>query len=226
MYLNHIINKNTPKYADNGSIELEKISSINMGHSSNSTKLSFSSHTGTHIDAPLHFDQSGDSLDMYSTEFWFCKKPYLIEYTALENEILTLSTLKNYLYSIPEDTDLLLIKTGFESYRNSNYKTYIFHGPGIAPDVGLWLRNNRRLKMIGFDFISLSSYSNRELGREAHRAFLSKSFPGFNEGCSNPILIIEDMHLSEINNSVKSVVVAPLLYENADGAPVTVIAEK
>ena len=48
--------------------------------------------------------------------------------------------------------------------------------------------------MIGFDFISLSSYTHRNLGRKAHRAMLGKmDISGVQ---LDPILIIEDMDLS------------------------------
>ena len=79
--------------------------------------------------------------------------------------------------------------------------------------------------MIGFDFISLSSYTNRELGREAHRAFLNKSFSGLNKDCSKPILIIEDMHLASLKECPNKIVVAPLRYDRSDGSPVTIISE-
>jgi kynurenine formamidase len=65
------------------------------------------------------------------------------------------------------------------------------------------------------DFISLTSYQNRELGREAHRMFL---------GGDRPILLIEDMDLSKIMNSPKSISCIPLLINGLDGSPVTIIA--
>jgi|TARA_B100000315_G_scaffold247539_1_gene276348 kynurenine formamidase len=49
---------------------------------------------------------------------------------------------------------------------------YIFHYPGIDAEIGFWLRENRSIKMLGLDFISLSSYAHRKEGRRAHRAFL------------------------------------------------------
>ena len=225
MYLNHILTKSTPQYANTGIIEFEKSRSINDGDTSNKTNLKFSGHTGTHIDAPLHFDQRGKSLDMFHSDFWFCNHPFLIEYEAAAEEVLTLSKLEKYLLKIPQETDFLLIKTGFEKYRSSGPDSkYIFNGPGIGPDVGVWLRNHLAIKMIGFDFISLTSFKNRKLGREAHRSFLLTDKKLLDKVVSEPILIVEDMHLSELNECPVNVCVIPFLYQNADGAPVTVIA--
>ena len=66
------------------------------------------------------------------------------------------------------------------------------------------------------DLISISSYSNRDEGRKAHHAFLNPI-----EG--EPILLIEDMKLDHVTR-LKKVIVAPLLIDNADGSPCTVLA--
>jgi kynurenine formamidase len=66
------------------------------------------------------------------------------------------------------------------------------------------------------DLISVSSYSNREEGRKAHHAFLNPD-----EG--EIILLIEDMKL-DTDGPFNKVIVAPLLIDNADGAPCTVLA--
>jgi len=224
MFLSHVLKMDTPLYGDKGNYSLDKINEIASGCSSNSTQLTFPAHTGTHIDAPCHFDQSGDSIDQYSAEFWVCENIFIVEFEVDKEEIITLKNLISFIEKIPESSDCLIIKTGFETYRDNN-KDYIFHGPGIAPEVGVWLRNNRALKMIGFDFISLSSYAHRELGREAHRAFLSKSYAGLDEDCSGPILIIEDMHLALLNERPTKIIVAPLRYQDSDGSPVTVICD-
>ena len=78
--------------------------------------------------------------------------------------------------------------------------------------------------MIGFDFVSLSCFQARDLGRRAHRAFLAQRPDGLEEVAA-PILVIEDMHLAELDVAPRRVVIAPLMYDAADGAPVTVIAE-
>jgi arylformamidase len=227
IYLNHVLSEISPLYGDNGKIDLKRVRKITQGNSSNNTELSFAAHSGTHIDAPRHFDAEGRCLGDYSAEFWHCKIPFLIKKTIKKDEIICLEQWRSELDKIPSETDLLLIKTGFERFRESDIlkrdKTYIFHGPGIAPEVGTWLRKNRKLKMIGFDFISLTSYQNKELGRLAHRAFLFTDKEPLVH--AEPILIIEDMKLQDLQKSPHNVIVVPLLYEKADGSPVTVLAE-
>jgi kynurenine formamidase len=57
--LHHILFPETPLYGGNGRLELKQICSISEGDTSNNTELSFPAHSGTHIDAPYHFDSGG-----------------------------------------------------------------------------------------------------------------------------------------------------------------------
>jgi arylformamidase len=55
---------------------------------------------------------------------------------------------------------------------------------------------------------------------KANRAFLTElEIDGDNK---DPILIIEDMDLSKIKTCPSKIIVSPLRFEMADGAPVTV----
>ena len=113
------------------------------------------------------------------------------------------------------DIELLLIKTGFGNYRGTD--RYTLTPPGLSSELASYFRQEFPvLRCVGMDLISVSSYSNREEGRKAHREFLNPK-----EG--QPILLIEDMKL-DVDDVFKKVIVAPLLIENADGAPCTVIA--
>jgi len=119
------------------------------------------------------------------------------------------------------DSDLLLIRTGFCDKRKE--RIYWENNPGLNAELGLKLRVNMpNLKAVGFDFISVSRWKDRAEGRRAHRDFLDPQAKG------NPILLIEDMDLTNFRVSKKiisSVTVLPLRMLNADGAPVTIIAQ-
>ena len=224
IFLSYIIKENSPLYGNSDALSLRKTSNIHCGGTSNNTEITLPAHCGTHIDAPYHFDEQGKTLEQYPANYWCCNSPFIIEYQAHANEIIGCEQILRQLETIPSETDILILKTNFGDIRTSGPESdYIFNGPGLSPDIGIWLRKNRNIKMIGFDFISLSSYSNRELGREAHKAFLCKNYEGLNG--SAPILIIEDMDLTCLDVNPKKLTVLPLRFENSDGAPVTVIAE-
>lgn len=210
-FLSHFINNETPEYGGGKEINISQRSSISNGDSSNSKMLKLPNHVGTHIDFPNHFSAEGKTINEYDADFWTFNSPFLLNYKAIAEELITLDGLVEL---IPETTDFLIIKTGFQECRGQ--KKYWNNNPGLAPELASILRKQcPHLKAVGFDFISLSSYQHREVGREAHKNFLVE----------NEILIIEDMDLNSSNKQFNKVIILPLLIDKADGCPVTILAQ-
>lgn len=215
LFLSHFLSESTPGYGGHKDVLIEKISCICNGDSSNTFKITLKNHVGTHIDLPKHFYNNGKTLSGFPADFWFFNKPQLLTIDLKENQLLLKMDLEG---KVNLDTDFLLIKSGFETKRSE--EAYWKNGPGISEEVGFWLRDDfPKLKCIGFDLISLTAYQHREEGRRAHRAFLN---PYKNH---EPILIVEDMSLSNLISPPKKIIISPLLIENADGVQVTVFAE-
>lgn len=212
IWLSHILTNDTPLYggADNLNIMADK--SINAGDSCNTSFIKMPSHAGTHVDSPYHFLANGKRVEQYAPEDWFFNCPQVIFFSASPGQLI-----------IPEDiplpeqldeaTDMLLLCSGFESYRGTD--VYWEAGPGLAPELAEFLiLKYPKLRAIGMDFISISSLKHRDKGRVAHKAFLERG-----------ILLFEDMCLSGIRKDerLEKVIALPLRFANADGAPVTVI---
>ena len=211
VYLSYYINNRTPQYGGDDAIAILQRSSIADGDSSNSKQISMPNHVGTHIDFPRHFSIDGKTLNDYPADFWTFDNPFVLDYNAADEEIIDLN--ESILESIPSGTDILFINTGFQ--KNRGTKKYWNNNPGLSPDLAFKLRERcSNLKIVGFDFISLSSYQNRILGREAHKEFLVK----------NNILVIEDMNFTNLQKGVSLVVALPFMIDQADGGPITVIA--
>lgn len=210
--LSHTLSLSTPGYGGSNSFSREIASSIANGNSSNSEIWRLSNHIGTHVDCPFHFSNEGKKITDYTDEEWFFKKPFLVSVQVNKDLLIDLKDVRE---NIPFDNDCLIIKTGFEEMRSD--KNYWNNNPGLSPELGEWLRSARpKIKIIGFDFISLTAYQHREVGRTAHRAFLAPSI--YHEG----IRIIEDMKLSNLYSTPEKILVSPIFVNNADGSPVTV----
>ena len=223
LFLSHTLESNTPSYGNSSKVKIELTRSIKNGDTSNEHMLSFSNHISTHIDSPYHFDENGKSLDDFNPDFWICNSPFLITKEFDPEEIISFEKLETEFQNIPKNTDCLLLKTNFEKFRN-NIEIYSFKNPSISPDVPIWLRNNLNLKFFGIDYISISSRANRELGRETHRAFLCSTYSGLSLN-KDPILLLEDMKLENLNSSPKKIIISPLIFTKSDGAPTTILAE-
>lgn len=218
IFLSHTLDSSTPLYGSEGRVGIKHRKIEREGYCVTTSDLELSAHAGTHVDAPRHFDIEGICIDELPAAYWHCVQPWLIECSAEPGQILGLSELGADLEAMPDDTDLLLLRTGFEVWRSRDAVTYAKRGPGLAPEVADWLRRNRHVRILGFDFISVSSFARRDLGRDAHRRFLC-----FDDANTMPIMLLEDMALARITK-LHEVWVVPLRYTEADGAPVTVLA--
>lgn len=193
-------------------MDIFPVRSLAAGDTCSVSRIIMENHWGTHIDCPGHFFINGAVITDYKPDSWYFTAPYVVNVELIENRLVV----PEMLGKIPYHTDLLLIKTGFGSFRGE--EKYSFWNPGISAETGDWLRSNYpSLRAIGFDFISLSAYQRREEGRKAHRSFLNP------EGIGNPVLIIEDMDLNSDLSGLEKVWVVPLRVFGLDSSPCTVI---
>ncbi|MEZ0391140.1 MAG: cyclase family protein [Pseudobdellovibrionaceae bacterium] len=213
-FLSHEFDVNTPGYGGSVAFERSPLSSFQTGQSSQSEKWSFKNHSGTHMDFPLHFFAEGQSLSSYEAHHFHFKKAALIDAAFDENQIIRSQDLITLCLSTDPSTEMLLFRTGFEKRRSE--EVYWKNNPGFHPETADYLREKfPNLRAIGFDFISLTAYQQRELGREAHRQFLNPKMP---------IWIIEDMKLAHCQMKEFEVLIAPFPVANADGTPVGIYA--
>jgi arylformamidase len=215
VFLSYPLEPNTPSYGAKERFEIERISNIELGASSNHSKISTSVHLGTHIDFPAHFFEQGLCAEKYDADFFIFSKPLLIEITPNGKVILSevIGELENV---TDEGYDILLVKTGGENQRSSN--AYMFENYGFAPFIADFLRLKfPSIRVMGFDTISVSSFTDRMTGREAHKAFL---------GSAKPILLLEDMSFAALGGyKLKNVIVSPTRVIGSDGALCTVFGE-
>ncbi len=214
IFLSHTLNENTPTYGNRNQFKMVKKSDISKGDVANDTMLNTTVHIGTHIDMPYHFYEEGQTLMDFDDDFWYFTKPLIIEIHP--NDIIIYEELINKLNTINDcGYDILIVKTGIESFRND--KEFWESNYGFHPAIYDYLiKQFPNIRVLGFDSISVSSFKNRLLGREAHKRFLNPN---------HPILLLEDMKLSFINESTQfdNIIVAPLRIEKCDGLPCTII---
>jgi arylformamidase len=217
IWLSYCINCKTPVYGGGRSFHTDLINKKTSGYNIQSAFWCFPNHLGTHVDAPRHFYKDGMTIDNFDPSFWVFKNVALLEVQIPEKGYII--DTKEILPLLINKPELLLIKTGMGSYRHK--KVYWDNGPGLGPELGKTLRRNfPSLRAVGIDTISINSWKNQEVGREAHRTFL-------NPIKGKPFILIEDMDLSQINSQVQliEVIVLPIRVEGADGSPCTILAK-
>jgi arylformamidase len=213
-FLSHTLDVDTPGFGGTKGFSRDVLRSINSGDSSNSELWTFNNHVGSHVDSPRHFSSAGPTISDYAASHWIFDHVTVLSIATKNDEIISPDA---WCDGIPNDCELLLLKTGFEAVRSE--EAYWKHNPGLSPDLATWLRAHRpSVRSIGFDFISLTAFQHRALGREAHQAFLRH--------ITSPILIFEDLKLSACGQNLTQVIALPLMVKNGDGGPVTVVGRQ
>jgi arylformamidase len=162
--------------------------------------LHLSSHTGTHIDAPVHYLKSGDTIDTIplSNLMGRCR---VIDVSAA-GTLITAAHLKGRLDGVSR----LLLKTRF-SARDTFTEDY----PSLALDAASLITDSR-IECLGIDSLSIESYN---CDGSVHRRLLGN-------GC----IIIELLDLSDVPEGDYEMVALPLRLAGLDGSPARVILMK
>lgn len=174
--------------------------------------VAMSTHTGTHVDAPLHFDARGASVDAIPASALVGRARILRapkgrgqDVTAAELE--SLESLSGRL----ERGSRLLVETRWSSRAAPSGPRYYEGSPGLAPDAARLLAR-RRVAMVGIDSPSVDPGGSGSF--PAHRA-LARAGAAAVENLRN---------LRAVRGAEAEVAVLPLLLAGASGAPARAVA--
>ena len=217
LYLSYILDENTPTYGNRNRFLCQKKSNMSKGDVANDSSIETTVHIGTHIDMPYHFYENGQTIEDFNIDYFRFENILFIN--MIPDNIIVKNDLIAILETIDDKNkyDILVIKTGICNRREQSEFWEINYG--FDPSISDYLRVNfPNIRVLGFDSVSVSSFSNRMLGREAHKAFLDPL---------NPILLLEDMDLTLLSedSKIKKLDIAPLRISKCDGLPCTIIAE-
>jgi len=175
-------------------------------------------HCGTHMDAPRHFVPGGKNINELGIEYFVHDNVALIDVPKGDAEGIMPEDLMPYTELIKGVT-CLLIRTGFEKYKETEPERYQMKGPYVHPVTGKWLcANFPNLLVIGIDFLAIGTPANN-LPPECHRNLLGFYTDKF-------ICAIEDMHLADCPaGKLKKFINAPVRVVGVDSSQVVCIAE-
>lgn len=182
-------------YPGNPEVSIEKAQDIDCGASSNVSKITLGSHTGTHIDAPLHCIQGAKSITDLPLEHFF--GPCKVFDATNEKESISLEFVKSKKIT---EGDRVLFKTknseiGFKEFRND----FVF----LSGDASEYLAN-LDVALVGIDYLSIKQKGSSD--NRPHTEFLSRSIP-----------ILEGIDLKNVEEGEYLLSAFPLKIEGCDG---------
>lgn len=185
-------------YPGNPEIHIELQQDMSRGGSSNVSLLTIGSHTGTHVDAPLHMIPGGAGIDGIPLDALI--GPALV--IAFDDDVMAVT--EAYLRSQPiAGHERVLLKT-----RNSRYiREPDFHRDYtyLAPDGAEYLAS-LGVRLVGIDYLSIEQFHSGH--HRTHKTLLSRG-----------VVIVEGLDLSEPPAGEYDLYCLPVLLDGVDGAP-------
>lgn len=164
----------------------------------NESRMFIDLHTGTHIDAPFHMIDGGETIESMDISK-FIGKTKVLDLTEVSDGI-TKSDLEKK--SIPNDS-FLLFKT-----KNSHDEEYNTNFIYLKADGAKYLRD-KGIRGVGIDALGIE---RSQPGHETHKILLG-----------NGIIIIEGLRLKDIDEGEYMMYALPLKIDGGDGAPARVV---
>lgn len=189
-------------WPDNPPVSIERMLDIERGDVANVSKLSMGAHTGTHMDAPLHFFRTGKGLDAMPLTATI-GRARVIEIRDPES----IKPVELRPYQIQRG-ERVLFKTG-NSTRCWHTDDFVEDFVYISKEAARYLAV-QQVQTIGVDYLSVGGFFTD--GVETHHALLEAG-----------IWIIEGLNLSKVEPGIYELICLPLKIEESDGAPARAI---
>jgi arylformamidase len=182
-------------YPGDPDVRLERVMSIEDGDVANVSRLDFGAHTGTHVDAPVHFVAGGAGAEALPLDV-LVGPAQVVDATALDRlDAESLSSLQ-----LAGERIVLKTRNSELWARDTFAEEFLsFTGDGAAYLV------ERGVRLVGIDYLSVG-------GEEAHVALLEAG-----------VVAVEGLDLRGVEPGEYQLVCAPLKLVGSDGAPARVL---
>lgn len=184
-------------------IHLSQPSHLERGDRCTVSRLDLGVHSGTHVDAPVHFISGAPGIDALGLDILV--GPAVVVH-ALEHDALTVEVLEGL--AIPAGTRRVLFRTRNSDLWARGERQFDQDFVAITEDGARWLVA-RGLRLVGVDYLSIGPFGNTV---PTHQTLLGAG-----------IIPVEGLDLSQVAPGVYQLVCLPLKIMDGDGAPARVI---
>jgi len=184
-------------------VRIERALDMDKGDNANVSTIIMGSHTGTHMDAPVHFIRSGEGIDRLplSVAIGRARVIQIEDRNAVRPVELVAHKIRR--------GERILLKTT-NSARCWATGSFVEDFVHLTAEAAKYLVD-RGVRMVGIDYLSVGGYKEDD-GPTTHRRLLEAG-----------VWIIEGLDLSQVKQGAYILVCLPLKIVGADGAPARVI---
>jgi len=191
------INNSMLSWPTDPKVDVSAFKDQSSGKASNVSTLNIGTHTGTHIDPPVHFLSGGKTLDDISLDILI--GPTRVVELDVDRKI-TAADLK---YHDLSDVKRVLFKTkNSRLYKSREFvKDFIY----LAKDGAEYLVE-QGIVLVGIDYLSIDEYGNKEA--PAHHVLLEGN-----------VVIVESIDLTLVTAGEYELICLPLRISRGNGGP-------
>ena len=171
-----------------------------VGAACNLSVFTLGTHTGTHLDAPLHFVPGGATVEALDVNV-LVGPAQVVEVYGRDR--ITAADLAQA--GIAPGTERVLFKT--DNTRLGRLHDGVFHPDyvGVAPSGAEWLVTHG-VRLVGVDYLSVGPYG--PVNVETHRILLGAG-----------VVVVETLVLDEVNAGAYTLVALPPKFAGLEGSP-------
>ena len=186
------------------SVSLKLTSSIARGDTVNVTQICMGVHTGTHIDAPFHFEPDGKTIDELPIET-LIGPCHVVEMLDVKKSIGLSELEKLDLKGVVR----ILFKTRNSMWWEKGEKEFQKNFIHISEEGARFIVEHG-VKLVGIDYLSVERFDSPDYA--THHTLLR-----------NQVVIIEGLNLGAVAMGDYELIALPLKLEGADGSPARVV---
>lgn len=200
------ISEKMPVWPGDPPVKIERVSELAGGASFNVSRLHLGSHAGTHVDAPAHFLQQGQTVDRLPLDV-LVGPALVLDLEDLPGNTIQVLDLANL--HPPRSVTRLLLKTRNSFLwidRQNEFEQQYVH---LDSKAAAWLVR-RGIRLIGLDYLSVEAFHSTT--HSVHRILLEAG-----------LVVVEGLDLSSVPAGPCQLICLPLKIEGGDGAPARVL---
>jgi arylformamidase len=198
----------TPVYAGDAPMKFDFLHDMRKGDGFTLSVYSLGAHSGTHIDAPMHFIRDGAPVDKVPLEPLI--GPALVIDIPDSVQAINAAELGKHDW---KGAERVIFRTRSSLHGWMHSPTFHRDFAYVAPDAAQQLAD-AGVKMVGVDYISAEQFG-APAGPLTHRTLLGKGIP-----------IVEGLYLENIPAGSYDVIVLPIKVAGHEGAPARAILRK
>ena len=197
----------TPVYEGDAPMRFQFLKDMRKGDAFTLSVYSLGAHTGTHIDAPMHFVSGGAPIDLVSLEALI--GPGRVVDIADSVQVIDAAELNRHEW---RGAERVIFRTRSSARGWMDSQTFERDFAYLTPDAAQLLADDG-VKLVGIDYLSIEQFG--AAAPRTHQILLGKGIP-----------IVEGLALEAVSPGDYDIIVLPMKVAGHEGAPARAILRK